>query len=309
MKNILKKQKIVIIDGATGTELERKGYDINDSLWSAKFLMENPTAIAEVHKDYLNAGSDCITTLSYQATFEGFKNRGLSDSESKNLLQSSVTLAQKVRDDFWKKNASNNRIKPLVAASIGPYGAYLADGSEFRGNYGLSEDELISFHERRMRTLLEAKPDLLAFETVPCLIEAQAYVQLLKQFPLEQAWISFSAKDGKHINSGESIKECAKFLDNKEQIVAIGINCTAPEYIESLIKEIKEVSSKPIIIYPNGGAAYDGITKTWSTQVNTKEYGKMALMWYQKGASIIGGCCQTTPDDIKQISSWVRNEK
>jgi homocysteine S-methyltransferase len=306
IKEILKKQKIVIIDGATGTELERKGYDINDSLWSAKFLMENPKAISEVHKDYLEAGSDCITTLSYQATFEGFKERGLNEVQAKELLQSSIKLAIEARDEFWASNESNNRIKPLVAASVGPYGAYLADGSEFRGNYGLSEEELVNFHRKRMQALIEAKPDLLACETVPCLIEAKAYVKLLEEFPSTQAWITFSAKDGEHINSGESIKECAKFLDDKEQIVAIGINCTAPQYVESLISEIKEVSSKPIIVYPNGGAAYDGATKTWSTQANTKDYGKMAFLWYEKGASIIGGCCQTTPNDIKQISSWVR---
>ncbi len=307
IKEILKNQKILIIDGATGTELERKGYDINDSLWSAKFLMENPKAICEVHTDYLNAGSDCITTLSYQATFEGFKERGLNELQAKELLQSSIKLAIEARDEFWKNNQSAKRIKPLVAASVGPYGAYLADGSEFRGNYALSEDELVSFHRKRMESLIEAKPDLLACETVPCLIEAKAYVKLLEEFPDTQAWISFSAKDGKHINSGESIKECAKFLDDKEQISAIGINCTAPEYIESLINEIKEVSSKPIIVYPNGGAAYDGETKTWSTQANTKDYGKMAFMWYEKGANVIGGCCQTTPNDIEQISTWVRN--
>ncbi|WP_428025577.1 homocysteine S-methyltransferase [Arcobacter sp.] len=306
INEILKNQKILIIDGATGTELERKGYDINDSLWSAKFLMENPKAISEVHKDYLEAGSDCITTLSYQATFEGFKERGLNEAQAKELLQSSVKLATQARDEFWSTNESTNRIKPLVAASIGPYGAYLADGSEFRGNYGLSEEELVTFHKKRMQALIEAKPDLLACETVPCLIEAKAYVKLLKEFPSTQAWISFSAKDGKHINSGESIKECAKFLDDKEQIVAIGINCTAPQYIESLINEIKEVSTKPIIVYPNGGATYDGATKTWSTQANTKNYGKMAFMWYEKGASVIGGCCQTTPSDIEQIASWVR---
>lgn len=307
LEQILKKQKIVIVDGATGTELERKGYDIKDSLWSAKFLMENPLAIADVHRDYLEAGADCITTLSYQATYEGFMERGLSESEAKDLIQSAVKIAIKTRDEFWEiKENRVGREKPIIAAAVGPYGAFLADGSEFRGDYGLSEAALVAFHAKRMRTLIEAGPDLLACETVPCLIEAKAYVKLLEEFPNTHAWITFSAKDGKRINSGESIKECAQWLENQKQIIAIGINCTAPRYIESLIEEIKAVSTKPIIVYPNGGAAYDGVSKTWSVEANTSNFGQMAHMWYEKGATMIGGCCQTTPDDIAQISKWVR---
>lgn len=304
---ILTHQKVLIIDGAFGTELERKGYNINDSLWSAKFLMEKPEAIGEVHKDYLEAGSDCVTTASYQATYEGFMKRGLDEQEAKALIQSSVKIAQNVRDIFWvdKKNHAK-RQKPLVAASIGPYGAYLADGSEFKGNYGLSVEELITFHRKRFTTLVEAKPDLLACETIPCFTEAKALAKLLEEFPTAYAWISFSAKDGTHINSGESMRECAQFLDTQKQIVAIGINCTAPQYIESLIGEIKAVSTKPIIVYPNGGSTYNALTKTWDGISKSSSYGKMAHTWYEKGASIIGGCCQTTPEDIAQIAKWVR---
>jgi len=307
IETILNNQKVLIIDGAFGTELERKGYDINDSLWSAKFLMEKPEAIGEVHKDYLEAGSDCITTASYQASFEGFMKRGLSESEAKALIQSSVTIAQTVRDRFWADEKNHTkRHKPLVAASVGPYGAYLADGSEFRGNYGLSVEALMDFHQKRLATLIEAKPDLLACETIPCLIEAQALCKLLEAFPTMHAWVSFSAKDGTHINSGESIRECAAFLETQKQIVAIGINCTAPQFIESLIDEIKAVSSKPIIVYPNGGSTYNALTKTWDGLSKSSSYGKMAYTWYQKGACIIGGCCQTTPEDIAQIAQWVR---
>jgi len=304
---ILEKQKVLIIDGAFGTELERKGYDINDSLWSAKFLMEKPEAIGEVHKDYLEAGSDCVTTASYQATYEGFMKRGLSESEAKALIQSSVKIAQNVRDAFWSETKNHaKRQKPLVAASVGPYGAYLADGSEFRGNYGLSEEELMHFHRKRLATLIEAKPDLLACETIPCFTEAKALAKLLEEFPMMYAWISFSAKDGVHINSGERMRECAQFLDSQKQIVAIGINCTAPQYIESLIEEIKAVSSKPIIVYPNGGSTYNALTKTWDGISKSSSYGKMAHLWYEKGARVIGGCCQTTPEDIAQIAQWVR---
>lgn len=304
---ILSKQKVLIIDGAFGTELERKGYDINDSLWSAKFLMEKPEAIGEVHKDYLEAGSDCVTTASYQATFEGFMKRGLSEQEAKALIQSSVKIAQKVRDAFWSETKNHaKRQKPLVSASVGPYGAYLADGSEFTGNYGLSLEDLKAFHAKRLATLIETKPDLLACETIPCLIEAQALCELLSAYPEVSAWVSFSAKDGQHINSGESIKACVIYLETQPNVVAIGINCTAPQHIESLISEIKAVSTKPIIVYPNGGSTYNALTKTWDGLSKSSSYGKMAYTWYEKGARIIGGCCQTTPEDIAQIAKWVR---
>jgi homocysteine S-methyltransferase len=308
IKEILAKQKVLILDGAFGTELERKGYDINDSLWSAKFLMEKQEAIGEVHKDYLEAGSDCVTTASYQATFEGFMKRGMSEQEAKALIQSSVKIAQNIRDTFWEDTKNHDkRQKPLVAASVGPYGAYLADGSEFRGNYGLNMDELMDFHRKRLVTLIEAKPDLLACETIPCLLEAQALCKLLEASPTMYAWVSFSAKDGTYINSGESIRKCAQFLDTQKQIIAIGINCTAPQYIESLISEIKAVSTKPIIVYPNGGSTYNALTKTWDGLSKSASYGKMTHAWYEKGASIIGGCCQITPFDIAQIAQWVRH--
>ena len=304
---ILARQSVMVLDGAFGTELERKGYSIKDELWSAKFLMQNPEAIAEVHADYLKAGADCITTASYQASFEGFMKKGLSEEDAKRLIQSSVFIAKLTRDAFWQNSALHvKRPKPLVAASIGPYGAYLADGSEFRGDYGLDEAGLMAFHRKRLEALIETEPDILACETIPCLVEAKALCRLLENYPNTLAWMSFSAKDGTHINSGESIKACAEFLQTQKQIVAIGINCTAPQYIESLIEEIKAVCDKPIIVYPNGGATYNALTKTWDGLCSNASFGKMVYGWYQKGARIIGGCCQTTPEDIAHIAQWVR---
>lgn len=308
-QNILQYQKAVVIDGAFGTELERKGFNINDALWSAKFLMENPLAIAEVHRDYLRAGADCITTASYQASFEGFMKKGLNEKEAYALIQSAITIAQDTRDTFWEEiRHDTHRQKPLVAASIGPYGAFLADGSEFRGDYGLSEEALIAFHRKRMACIVETAPDILACETIPCLDEAKALCRLLKEFPQMHAWVSFSAKDGEHINSGERIAECATWLDSQEQVIAIGVNCTAPQHIPSLIEQIKAVSSKLIIVYPNGGASYDALSKTWSGTSTASSYGQMGLAWYKKGANVIGGCCQTTPEDIQEIAKWVRPE-
>ncbi|MFZ5967833.1 MAG: homocysteine S-methyltransferase [Bacillota bacterium] len=305
--NILSTFPIMILDGAFSTELERRGCDINDSLWSAKILMEDPDIIGQVHYNYFSAGADCAITASYQATLEGFMRRGLSEAEAYNLIQLSVQIATKVRDTFWE--AAENRInrpKPLVAASVGPYGAFLADGSEYRGNYSLNEEDLIAFHRPRMKALIEANPDVLACETIPCMTEANAIARLLKEFPGVYAWISFSAKDGLHISSGESIAECAAQLDSYEQIAAIGVNCTAPQYIESLIGEIKKGTTKPIIVYPNSGEQYDPQTKTWHGPSSGSSYGHSALSWYKHGARLIGGCCRTTPEDIRAIAAWAR---
>jgi homocysteine S-methyltransferase len=307
ISKILNTYPLIILDGAFSTELERRGCNINDSLWSAKILMENPHIIGEVHKDYLTKGADCIITSSYQATYEGFIKRGLSKIEASNLIQLSVSLATKVRNDFWSKEENRtSRPKPLVAASIGPYGAYLADGSEYRGGYKLDENQLMDFHRERMKTLIDAKPDILACETIPCLSEAVAIAKLLKEFPGIYGWISFSAKDEKYINNGELIKDCAKVLDEYEQVAAIGINCTAPEYVTGLIEEIKKGTTKPIIVYPNSGENYNPLTKTWNGCSGNWSYANSAKEWHKHGASIIGGCCRTTPKDIQDIARLMR---
>lgn len=305
INDIINKNSIMVLDGAFSTELEAKGYNLDDPLWSAKFLIDSPEAIVKVHKDYLNAGADCIITASYQATFEGFMKRGLSEIEARDLIKLSVTIAKNTRDKFWSKPENQiDRLKPLVAASVGPYGAYLADGSEYRGNYNIDEKELIEFHKKRLETLISAKPDILACETIPCLIEAKALTNLLEKYPEISAWISFSAKDGKHINSGEKIEECAKFLDRYKQVKAIGVNCTAPQYVESLIGEIRKGTDKPIIVYPNLGETYDPSKKVWNGSSCDLSYNEYALKWYEKGARIIGGCCRTTPEDIHKIAKW-----
>ncbi len=303
---IIKEHKILILDGAFSTELERKGCDLNDSLWSAKVLMENPELIGEVHRSYFEAGADCAITASYQATYEGFMKRGLSEEQAGDLIKLSVEIAKQVRDAFWAVNQTESRPKPLVAASVGPYGAYLADGSEYRGNYDLDEQGLYDFHKKRFNTLAQTKPDIMACETIPCLSEAKAIATLLEETPETYGWISFSAKDGKHINSGERIEDCAKLLDGFSHVAAIGVNCTALEHVSSLVDEIRKGTDKPIIVYPNSGEQYDATTKTWHGCCSNLSYGDSAKQWFAKGATIIGGCCRTTPEDIKEIVQWAR---
>lgn len=308
IEHILKEQAMMILDGAFSTELEHKGCDLNDPLWSAKVLIENPDIIAAVHEDYYKAGADCVITASYQATYEGFMKRGLSEAEAGRLIALSVEIAKGVRDRFWAKEVNQSlRSKPLVAASVGPYGAYLADGSEYRGNYGLDRKALSDFHRKRMQTLIEAGPDILACETIPCLLEAQAIVDVLKEHSKMYAWISFSAKDGQHINSGERIEDCAKWLNDKSQIAAIGVNCTAPQYMESLIDKIRRGTDKPIIVYPNSGEIYDPKEKDWHGHSTSEHYAVDAMKWYQRGARIIGGCCRTTPEHIHEIAVLAQN--
>ena len=308
--SILDRYPALVIDGALATELERRGHNLKDSLWSAKILLEQPDAIKQVHYDYFKAGADCAITASYQATIEGFVKRGLNEKEAVALIQRSVKIAIEARDEFWGDELNRvRRSKPFVAASIGPYGAFLADGSEYRGNYGLTEKELMDFHRPRMKALTEAGAEMLACETIPCFIEAQAIAKLLQEFPNTTAWVSFSARDEKRISEGPVFADCVKQLEANPQIIAIGINCTSPKYVSSLISAARNVTNKPILVYPNSGETYDATTNDWDGHPVHESFGEQAREWFKTGARLIGGCCRTTPDDISVIASWVRSSR
>jgi len=305
---ILRGHPLLILDGALATELERRGCDLIDPLWSARLLIENPELISAVHREYLQAGADCIITASYQASYEGFIRRGCSEREAEGLIAASVSIARRVRDAFWAKTAdSSRRPRPLVAASVGPYGAFLADGSEYRGDYVLDESALANFHRRRLQTLIAAGPDLLACETIPCLREARALVRLIEKHPGMYCWVSFSARDGSHISNGEHIRDCARWLHGQGQVAAVGINCTPPQFIDSLIDEIRRETDKPIVVYPNSGEHYDVGTRLWQDAApGGPPFAELARGWFARGARLIGGCCRTTPEDIRAIAAWAR---
>ncbi len=312
---ILNHYPALVIDGALATELESRGYDLKDDLWSAKILLEQPEAIKQLHYDYFKAGADCAITASYQATVKGFMKRGLNEADAIDLIKKSVRLAIEARDEFWADEANRTgRSKPFVAASVGPYGAYLADGSEYRGDYGLTEEELIDFHRPRMRALIEAGADpstglgqvMLACETIPCLVEAQALVKLLKEFPDTTAWMSFSCRDETHISEGQLFSDCVREMDADPQIVAIGINCTSPRFISSLVHEGKTATEKPILVYPNSGESYNAENNHWNGDPVSHSFGKEAYEWFEAGARMIGGCCRSTPKDIEVIAGWAR---
>jgi homocysteine S-methyltransferase len=305
--SILDRYPILVIDGALATELERRGFDLKDELWSAKILLEKPEAIKQLHYDYFKAGADCVITASYQATIEGFMKRGLTEEEAINLLQKSVRLAVEARDEYWADESNRaGRAKPFVAASVGPYGAYLADGSEYRGNYGLTEEQLMDFHRPRMRALIEAGADMLACETIPSPDEARALVKVLGEFEGMSAWISFSCKDEAHVCEGERLEVCIRQVESSPQVAAVGINCTSPKFIPSLIYEARKATDKPILVYPNSGETYDATRNDWDGHPVYASFGEEARVWYEAGARLIGGCCRTSPEDIQVIAGWAR---
>ncbi|KAJ0974094.1 hypothetical protein J5N97_016059 [Dioscorea zingiberensis] len=308
-----------VIDGGLATELEAHGADLKDPLWSAKCLFSCPDLIRKVHLEYLEAGADILITASYQATIQGFESRGFSTEESEAFLRRSVEIAFEARDIYYKKYSlsscaqdgtkiASNKPQVLVAASIGSYGAYLADGSEYSGNYGqvITLETLKDFHRRRLQVIAEACPDLIAFETIPNKIEAQAYVELLEENDIKvPAWFAFSSKDGVNVVSGDSLDECTAIADACKAVVAVGINCTPPRFIHGLILSMRKVTNKPILIYPNSGEAYDADKKEWvpSTGVSEDDFVSYVNKWHEAGASLIGGCCRTTPQTIRAISN------
>lgn len=304
---ILAARPLLILDGALATELERRGANLNDPLWSAKVLLEQPELIRQVHYDYFVAGADVATTASYQATFEAFARRGIAAGEAARLMRTSVELACQARDAFWSVEANRaGRLRPLVAASVGPYGAMLADGSEYKGHYGLSVEQLMAFHRPRLQVLAGAGADLLACETIPCLAEALALARLLPELPGVRAWISFSCKDGEHNCEGERLADCVAQLNDYAQVAAVGVNCSAPEYMPSLLARMRAHTAKPLLVYPNSGETYDGAGKQWHGCAHSQPFAVQARAWYQQGARLIGGCCRTTPDDIRAVADWAR---
>lgn len=308
LEAILARQPVVVLDGALATELEARGCDLDDPLWSAKVLLETPQHIAAVHADYFAAGADVAISASYQASLPGLMRRGLDARAALALMARSVTLAAEVRDAFWREPANREgRLRPLVAGSVGPYGAYLADGSEYRGDYDLSEEVLVDFHRPRMAALVSAGADLLACETLPCLAEARALSRLLGEFPGTWAWFSFSARDGAHLCHGERLADCAALLDGNPQVAAVGVNCTAPVFVPDLIRAARGATAKPIIVYPNSGEVYDAEVRAWRDGSRPAVFADAAPDWYRAGARIIGGCCRTTPADIAALARWARS--
>ena len=311
-KDLLDKQKIIILDGALGTELESLGYDVSGKLWSAQYLLDQPQIIQDVHESYVRAGSDIITTSSYQASIPAFIEAGLTPEKGYNLLKETVFLAQKAIENIWQAlspEEQKQRLYPLVAGSVGPYAAYLADGSEYTGDYQLSEEEFRDFHRPRIQALLEAGSDLLAIETIPNGAEAAAILRLLaEEFPQAEAYLSFVAQSENAISDGTKIEELGNLAQESPQVLAVGFNCTAPHLIASLLGELGKVCNKPFLTYPNSGETYNGLTKTWHDDPEQeRSLLENSKLWQNQGVRLFGGCCRTRPEDIAQLARGLKD--
>lgn len=305
IKEIIEKNGIMVIDGSMSTALENLGANLNSKLWTAKALEVSPELVKQVHLDYFKAGADCGITCSYQATIPGLMNNGCTREEAEELIARSVRLFIEARKEWWEEEGEKEgRAWPLCLAGIGPYGAFLADGSEYRGHYGVSDEVLDEFHRRRMEILHEAGADILLIETQPSLHEALLAADIAEELGADY-WISFSCKDGKHICEGDLIRDCAKaFAKDHPHCKMIGVNCSKPEYIESLVRELKagtEGADLPVGVYPNSGEEYDPVTKTWHGTGDGKDFGEYALSYMKAGADAVGGCCTTVQKHVQQV--------
>ncbi|MEU9921647.1 homocysteine S-methyltransferase [Streptomyces griseoluteus] len=278
----------LVLDGGLSNQLASAGYDLADELWSARLLAEAPEAITEAHLAYYTAGADVAITASYQATFEGFARRGIDRAEAARLLASSVALA---REAARRAEAT----RPLwVAASAGPYGAMLADGSEYRGRYGLTRAELERFHRPRLEVLAEAAPDILALETIPDTDEAEALLHALRGLGVP-AWLSYSI-DGDRTRAGQPLEEAFALAADAEEIIAVGVNCCAPEDVPHAVETAARTTGKPVVAYPNSGETWNARTRTWDDSPT------LTPAFSATGARLVGGCCRVGPETITAIA-------
>ncbi|ONI85166.1 homocysteine S-methyltransferase [Saccharothrix sp. ALI-22-I] len=284
-------RRVVVLDGGLSTALTDAGHDLSDSLWSARLLLTDPDAIRAAHLAYYRAGAEVVITSSYQATFEGFADRGLSAEETVGLLRDSVTLARSA--------ASEVDGPRWVAASVGPYGAMLADGSEYRGRYGLSRQALESFHRPRIEVLAEAGADLLAIETIPDVEEAEAVLGVVAGSGVP-VWLSYSAR-GTRTCAGQPLAEAFEVVRGVDEVLAVGVNCCDPADVEEAVAIARRVTGKPVVVYPNSGEVWDATARGW-TGVPAFEPVRVAG-WVEGGARLVGGCCQVGPGMIAELAA------
>ena len=290
----------IILDGGLSNVLETMGCNLEHPLWTAQLIQTNPALIIKAHMAYLEAGATCITSSGYQASIQGYMRLGQSKTNAELFILKSLELCLKARQLFLDKSQKKQNVH--VAASMGPYGAFLADGSEYSGDYNISDKDLHLFHKSRIDLLQPSDADFFAFETIPSLQELRVLSQLLNTSS-KPSWISFSCKDESNLNDGHKISKAAKLIANHPAVFAIGVNCTAPKYITEIIGTLKKYApDKKIIVYPNSGEVYHVKSKSWFGVSDPIAFEKMALEWYEKGADIIGGCCRIGPDHISRIS-------
>ena len=276
------------LDGGLSTALENNGNKLTTSLWTGELIRTNPAQITKAHLDFINAGAQIIITSSYQLSYTGCSARGWNEDETNQALIASTQLAKKAVTE------SSKDVK--VAASVGPYGASLADGSEYKGNYGVSKAVIRDFHARRLEMLISTSPDYLALETMPDTFEVEVLLELLKDCPIPY-WISYSCKAGDKTNAGQDFQSA---VDLAQSAIAVGINCTKPELITDLLISAK--SNKPYVVYPNSGRVWDAENKVWTGSAAIGFSNELVSQWIKAGAEIVGGCCGIGAAEIEQLA-------
>jgi homocysteine S-methyltransferase len=295
----------IVIDGGLATQCEAMGCNIDGELWSGRLLRDDPDALVAAHRAYLDAGARIIATASYQASRQGFVAQGSTPDEADRLIRSSVTLAARARDEFVQDNP--NAPRPLVAASVGPYGAILHDGSEYTGDYDIGVDDLARFHDERLAILDTDDADLLACETIPSAAESAVLAQLLRT-TRRPSWVSFSCRDEAHLADGTPLAKVAAEFADHPTVLALGVNCVAPEYVIPLIGVLREAApQKSIVVYPNSGEVYRAEDNAWLGTATPLQCEHAAREWIAAGARLVGGCCRIGPAQIAAMSQSVIN--
>jgi homocysteine S-methyltransferase len=288
-------QRDVVIDGGLATELEARGHDLTDALWSARLLRDEPQAIEDVHATYFEAGADIAITASYHATFEGFEAAGIEHDEGARLLRLSVELARRARERTGGRG--------LVAGSVGPYAVVFADGTEYTGDYRDATDDQIAATQRaRIVELVAAGADLLAVETIPNGREAAVFAELLAEAPDVDAFVSFCCRDGESLSDGTPVGEAIRAAGRTGRVAAFGVNCTPPQYVASLLEAARRATDLPLLVYPNWGRVWDGGSYTWSGAGVDRFAPELVQRWRALGARAIGGCCGIGPAAIAELA-------
>ncbi|OMI86188.1 homocysteine S-methyltransferase [Streptomyces sp. M1013] len=291
----------LVLDGGLSNELEAAGHDLGDALWSARLLAEDPEALTRAHLAYYESGADVAITSSYQATFEGFARRGIGRERAAELLALSVESA---REAARRARAGRPGRRLWVAASAGPYGAMLADGSEYRGRYGLGAGELERFHRPRLEVLAAARPDVLALETVPDTDEAAALLRAVRGLGVP-AWLSYTVA-GDRTRAGQPLEEAFALAADAAEVVAVGVNCCAPEDVSGAVETAARVTGKPVVAYPNSGEVWDAGARGWRGR-SSFAAGRVRG-WRERGARLVGGCCRVGPETIASIARALARE-
>ncbi|XP_074524934.1 betaine-homocysteine S-methyltransferase [Halichoeres trimaculatus] len=297
----------LILDGGLATELEAQGIHLQgDPLWSARLLHTNPQAIRDAHYRFLLSGADVVTTATYQASIRGFKDHlNVTPERARELLMSGVQLAKETTEKFISESCSAGQRRPLVAGSVGPYGAFLHDGSEYTGAYAkeMSVEDLKVWHRSQVECLTAAGADFVAFETIPSIKEAEAVVELLREFPNCDAWLSFSCKDEKCISDGSLFTEAVQVANRSPQLVAVGVNCCSPELVEPLLDSAGSVLSPDLswVVYPNSGEEWNTQQGWLTSEKRSATIPALSRTWRRQGAALIGGCCRIGPTHIAEL--------